>query len=110
KLLQPANLRQELERLRSAQSDEQAAWRTRLLILDEDIARHERLLRRAVEEKLKVDPDDPRYAMYEASELAEARTVKRLRDERPSLEAASPGLSDADMQTLQDLAAEIAHG
>jgi hypothetical protein len=107
-LLDPAHLRLELDRLRAAQSDEQAAWRMRLQILDEDIDKHERLLRRAMSEKLKVEPDDPRYAMYDAAEAQEARTVKRLRDERPSLEAASPGLSDADVRTLEDLAAEIA--
>jgi site-specific DNA recombinase len=94
-----------LQHQRATHADARATHAQRLAILDEEIGRHERVLRRAVAEKLGVEPDDERYAIYEQTEAHAALTVKRLRQEREHIAGLPmPGLSDDDAAALERFA------
>ena len=110
-MLDAARLQAELNRLSSQHADAHGERAQRLKILDGEIASHERTLRRASEEKLKVDDDDARYSIYDDAERREAETVRRLRVERDRFSALpTPGMNDDEAAALTQAAADVRAG
>jgi hypothetical protein len=95
-----------LTALREGSAEARAAWSERLAVMDGEIAGQERLMRRAEEEKIKLDDDDPRYQIHLDAGLRAAETLRKLRVERDRYVAAgTPGLSDdARAEMLRDVA------
>ena len=70
-------------------------WAGRLLTLDEQIKVYSGRLRRAVEEKQKIEDDDDRYAAWDDAERKASAVLKQLRAERAEYMApGAPGLTD----------------
>jgi DNA invertase Pin-like site-specific DNA recombinase len=101
-LLDPEKLRTALEAHRQQHQDERDVRRTRLGILDDEIKKWERTLRRLADELLGVERDDERYGMYKEREVQAAQTLKQLREERLTMESAPlSGLSDDALHALE---------
>ena len=110
-MLDPDRLQAKLDRLRDQHAEAQGEHAQRLKILDAEIARHERTLRRASEEKLNVEADDARYAIYDEAERRASETVRRLRIERDRFAAMpTPGMSEDEAAELRRAATEIRAG
>lgn len=110
-LFDPERLRAELDRVAAQHAEARGQHQSDLAILDAEISKQERLLRRASEEKLKVEPDDERYVIYQDAELRTAAVLKRLRTERDAYAAqAVAGLSDDEMAVLERTANEFLTG
>jgi DNA invertase Pin-like site-specific DNA recombinase len=104
-------LREKLDGLRDEHAGAREERARRVGDLDAEIATHERRLRRAAEEKLAVEVDDERYAIYHDAERRASETVKRLKREREQLVALpSPGLTDDEERELAQWFAKLRAG
>lgn len=109
----PDRLRRGMEEHRaSSGSAARQAWQDRIDVLDAELAKHTRLLANAAREKLPLDTDDPRYEQWDQLEAQEARTLKRLREERATLvgRADALALSEQQLATLERFAAKVRKG
>lgn len=107
----PERLRAKLDAVRAKHAEARGVWTRRAETLAVEIERHEATLRAAVREKLRIDPDDPRFPIYDETEAKEAQLVARLRREHAALEAMPlPGLSDADVSTLLAFGNQVGKG
>jgi DNA invertase Pin-like site-specific DNA recombinase len=110
-LLDPQRLHRELDRLSEEHADARGGHMERLHEIDAEIAKHERMLRRASEEKLGVDVDDVRYEIYAEAERRAAENVKRHRASREQFKALPiPGMGDEEVNELMRAATELRVG
>jgi len=110
-LLDAERLDANLRALAAQHADVHTERGRRLAVLDAQIAEHERLMKRAGDEKLKLEPDDPRYTMYDEREGQESRLVRRYRDERAQFAALPvPGLDAHHAAQLREAADALRAG
>lgn len=97
-----------LQALHDRDGEASAAWTARLADLDAEISTHERLMRRAEEEKLKLEPDDERYRIHDEAGLRASETVKRLNLDRERYVAEPvPWLSASELSELVKLSGAV---
>lgn len=104
-------LQAKLDSLREEHAGAREEHAHRVQDLDAEITTHERLMRRAEEEKLKLETDDERYRIHDEAGQKASGTVRRLKLDRERLVALpAAGLTDDEERQLARYAAEIRVG
>lgn len=104
-LFDPEKLTALLDSIDDQYGEQRADRERRMAMLDAEITKHEHQAKRAAAEMLKVDEDDPRYAIFADAAAKAAETIRTFRAERDRYAAMAPiGVTSSDRATLQAFA------